>query len=66
MEPSHPSWNFTGIFNSFIFCIEFYNYLAERGLVIYPGKLTQGKSFRIGSIGEIYEKDIRKLLEAIK
>ena len=45
---------------------EFYNYLAARKLVIYPGKLTEGLSFRIGSIGEVYEKNILELIEAIK
>ncbi len=31
-----------------------YDFLAERALVIYPGKLTVAETFRIGSIGEIY------------
>ena len=40
--------------------------MAAKGLVIYPGKLTEGLSFRIGSIGEVYQKNILELLEAIK
>ena len=39
----------------------FYNYVKERGFVLYPGKLTEVDSFRIGNIGEIYEEDIKQL-----
>lgn len=39
----------------------FYDYVKERGFVLYPGKLTEIDSFRIGNIGEIYEEDIEKL-----
>ncbi|MGH4137789.1 2-aminoethylphosphonate--pyruvate transaminase [Clostridium sp.] len=39
----------------------FYDYVKERGFVLYPGKLTEVDSFRIGNIGEIYEEDIEKL-----
>ncbi|MEG1733282.1 MAG: 2-aminoethylphosphonate--pyruvate transaminase, partial [Longicatena sp.] len=34
---------------------EMYNYIKERGYAIYPGKLTDKETFRIGTIGEIYE-----------
>lgn len=37
---------------------EMYDYIKEHGYVIYPGKLTEGDTFRIGNIGEIYEADI--------
>lgn len=37
---------------------ELYNFIKERGYVIYPGKLTDRDSFRIGNIGEIYPQDI--------
>ncbi|MGM0828936.1 MAG: 2-aminoethylphosphonate--pyruvate transaminase [Bacillota bacterium] len=40
---------------------DFYSYVKERGYVIYPGKLTEVNTFRIGNIGEIYEDDIQKL-----
>jgi 2-aminoethylphosphonate-pyruvate transaminase len=43
----------------------FYDALAERGLVIYPGKLTQAQTFRIGCIGAIDVSDIDRLLEAV-
>lgn len=40
---------------------EMYDYIKERGYAIYPGKLTEAETFRIGNIGEIYEEDIEKL-----
>ena len=43
----------------------FYNGLAERGLVIYPGKITEVDCFRIGNIGCLEDTDITELLEAI-
>ena len=38
-----------------------YAFIKERGYAIYPGKVTDADTFRIGNIGEIYEEDIRKL-----
>ena len=43
----------------------FYNFLHARGIVIYPGKLTQAPSFRIGCIGAITPGDIRRALGEI-
>jgi len=40
---------------------DFYNYVKTRGYVLYPGKLTEKDTFRIGNIGEIYKEDIEKL-----
>lgn len=45
---------------------DFYNYIKERGYAIYPGKLTEGETFRIGNIGEIYEEDMEKVLDIIR
>jgi len=45
---------------------EFYHELKEDGFVIYPGKISQVPTFRIGNIGEVYDEDITKLLLAIK
>jgi len=45
---------------------EFYRELKEDGFVIYPGKISQVPTFRIGNIGEVYDEDITKLLLAIK
>ncbi|MBS7218222.1 MAG: 2-aminoethylphosphonate--pyruvate transaminase [Oscillospiraceae bacterium] len=44
---------------------DFYNYVKERGYAIYPGKLTDQDTFRIGNIGEIYAEDIEKLVGII-
>ncbi len=44
---------------------EFYGLLAERGLVIYPGKLTHADCFRIGNIGRLFPDDLHHLVAAI-
>jgi 2-aminoethylphosphonate-pyruvate transaminase len=43
----------------------FYRRLSDKGFIIYPGKISQAKTFRIGSIGRIYPNDIAALLSAI-
>lgn len=40
--------------------------MKERGYAIYPGKVTEADTFRIGNIGEIYEEDIRKVVELFR
>lgn len=50
---------------SFDFSI-FYERLKKKGYVIYPGKVTNLNTFRIGNIGDITSKDMENLLEAIK
>jgi 2-aminoethylphosphonate-pyruvate transaminase len=45
---------------------QFYQRLSARGFIIYPGKLTRADTFRIGSIGRIFEADITALLAAIR
>lgn len=45
---------------------DMYQYIKERGYAIYPGKLTDADTFRIGNIGEIYEEDIEKVCAIIK
>lgn len=40
---------------------DMYAYIKERGYAIYPGKVTDADTFRIGNIGEIYAEDIEKL-----
>ena len=44
---------------------EFYRRLSEKGMIIYPGKLTSVDTFRIGTIGRLFENDIAQLLHAI-
>ena len=44
----------------------FYAQLKEKGFVIYPGKISQADTFRIGNIGDVFPEDMEKLLEAIR
>ncbi|MGA1237476.1 MAG: 2-aminoethylphosphonate--pyruvate transaminase [Limisphaerales bacterium] len=44
----------------------FYNQLSDRGMIIYPGKLTQVDTFRIGNIGRLFPSDIEHLLAALE
>lgn len=44
---------------------ELYDYVKARGYVLYPGKLLEGDTFRIGNIGEIYEVDILNVTDVI-
>ena len=45
---------------------DFYNKLKAKGFVIYPGKISDADTFRIGNIGDIFPDDIRALLKAIR
>lgn len=53
--PENASFSFT----------DMYQYIKERGYAIYPGKVTEADTFRIGNIGEIYKEDILKVSELI-
>jgi 2-aminoethylphosphonate-pyruvate transaminase len=44
---------------------DLYAALATRGFIIYPGKLTQAQSFRIGCIGALEPEDFERLVSAI-
>jgi len=44
----------------------FYRGLSERGFIIYPGKLTQIDTFRIGTIGRLFPADIEQLVQGIR
>ncbi len=54
--PEHHNFSFS----------DMYNYIKDRGYAIYPGKVTQADTFRIGNIGEIYRDDILKLAAIMK
>jgi 2-aminoethylphosphonate-pyruvate transaminase len=43
----------------------FYRRLSDRGFIIYPGKLTQADTFRIGTIGRLFPADLEQLVHAI-
>ncbi|MCL2222668.1 MAG: 2-aminoethylphosphonate--pyruvate transaminase [Oscillospiraceae bacterium] len=43
----------------------FYEAVKSKGFVLYPGKISQADTFRIGNIGEVYPEDMKRLIEAI-
>ena len=45
---------------------DFYLKLKAKGFVIYPGKISQADTFRIGNIGDVHPTDFMKLIETIK
>ncbi|WP_250658188.1 2-aminoethylphosphonate--pyruvate transaminase [Alkalimarinus coralli] len=55
LSPAHPNFDFK----------RFYQELKHRGFVIYPGKLTETESFRIGCIGQIDTPQVARLLSTI-
>lgn len=68
LSPAHQSY----IITSFLYPAdarfgfpEFYRRLSERGFIIYPGKISRAETFRIGTIGRIFEPDIRALLAGV-
>ena len=54
--PSDPNFNFQTL----------YRRLSDKGFIIYPGKISQADTFRIGSVGRLFEADMRALLAAIR
>ncbi|MCL1695081.1 2-aminoethylphosphonate--pyruvate transaminase [Lysinibacillus sp. BPa_S21] len=44
----------------------FYSKLKEKGYVIYPGKVSDMDTFRIGNIGDVHLADVEGLLKAIE
>jgi 2-aminoethylphosphonate-pyruvate transaminase len=55
-SPSAPGYDFQ----------VFYRRLKAAGFVIYPGKVSDHDTFRIGSIGEVYPEDVGRLLAAVQ
>ena len=55
-KPSDPNFHFE----------TFYNALADKGYLIYPGKLTVADSFRIGCIGRLGADHMKGALAAIR
>jgi len=46
--------------------LRFYKELKNHGFVIYPGKVTCANTFRIANIGDVFPKDMTRLLKAVK
>jgi len=53
--PAHPAYDFKA----------FYERVRERGFILYPGKLTQVETFRIGCIGALETHDVEKVVAAV-
>ena len=45
---------------------EMYDYIKRRGYVLYPGKVMEAETFRVGNIGEIYAADIEAVSAIMK
>jgi 2-aminoethylphosphonate-pyruvate transaminase len=54
--PESPSFQFN----------QFYDELKQRRYVIYPGKISQAETFRIGNIGHVFPADIMDLTVQIE
>lgn len=44
----------------------FYEKLKAKGFVIYPGKISDADTFRIGNIGDVFPQDMAALIQAIQ
>jgi 2-aminoethylphosphonate-pyruvate transaminase len=53
--PADPNYNFN----------VFYDRVRERGFTLYPGKLTQVETFRVGCIGAIGAAEMQQAVDAI-
>lgn len=54
-SPGHDNFSFQ----------TFYDRMKARGFIIYPGKLTEAESFRLGCIGQLYDAQIDAVLAAV-
>jgi 2-aminoethylphosphonate-pyruvate transaminase len=55
-SPTHADYSFD----------KFYNILKTKGFVIYPGKVTELNTFRIGNIGDIMPAQMERLISCMK
>ncbi len=53
--PAHPAYEFK----------RFYDAAKARGFILYPGKLTQVETFRVGCIGAIGRNTMREAVNAV-
>ncbi|MCJ2044971.1 2-aminoethylphosphonate--pyruvate transaminase [Methylobacterium sp. J-078] len=44
---------------------DFYAAVRARGFILYPGKLTQRETFRVGCIGHVESADMERAVEAV-
>ena len=53
--PGDPNYTF----------MDFYERVKSRGYILYPGKLTQVETFRVGCIGAIDANEMRNVVSAV-
>jgi 2-aminoethylphosphonate-pyruvate transaminase len=53
--PADPAYSFR----------RFYELVRARGYILYPGKLTQVETFRVGCIGAIDSNEMRSVVSAV-
>lgn len=53
--PAHPAYTFRA----------FYEATRKRGFILYPGKLTQVETFRVGCIGAIGRNEMQQAVNAV-
>ena len=53
--PAHPDYDFR----------KFYDAVKARGFILYPGKLTQVETFRVGCIGAISHVEMEQAVHAV-
>ena len=53
--PAHPNYEFK----------RFYDAAKSRGFILYPGKLTQAETFRVGCIGAIGPVEMKQAVHAV-
>ncbi len=56
LYPSDPNWDFERV----------HDYCFERGFTIYPGKISTTNTFRLCSLGKIYEQDIVDFFQVLR
>jgi 2-aminoethylphosphonate-pyruvate transaminase len=54
--PADPKYTFN----------EFYGRVRDKGFILYPGKLTQAETFRVGCIGAIGPQEMRLAVNAVR
>jgi len=65
VAPKHQSHIITAFFLDSLDFSKLYAALKEKGFIIYPGKLTDLPTFRLGNIGDVYPTDMDALVSAI-
>lgn len=56
LYPDDPNWDFNKV----------HDYCYERGFTIYPGKISNAKTFRLCALGAIDEQDIKDFFKVFK